>query len=275
MLRFVGMRTLSGYALVVDGVVGGYSYYIAEPCKGLIGDVFVAQRFRTWERENHLIETTLRALIELEQVTRVESQLLMVDNSLTRAMPMGEKMQTFRRLFLTRTGGPSLRPGPGVNRILMESWRDERNEDAAQMIVTGYQGHVDSQINDQYQHLDGARSFLINIIQYPGCGRFFRQGSFLAFDREQGAPCGMVLASIVNEGVGHITQLCVLPFARRYGVGYELMRAALDALDQHGCHEVSLTVTSSNLDAIRLYERIGFVQEREFGAHVWDGFAGY
>ncbi|MBI4902899.1 MAG: GNAT family N-acetyltransferase [Acidobacteria bacterium] len=275
-VRFVGMRSLSGYALVVDGEVAGYSYYISEPCKGLIGDVFLARRFRTWERENQLIETTLRALIELEMVRRVESQLLMVDHPLTRRMPLPEKMQTFRRAFFIRAAGAAvLRESPGARRILLETWREERNEDAANLIVLGYERHIDSQINDQYQYVSGARSFLINIIQYPGCGRFFQPGSFLAFDRDDGQPCGLVLSSIVNEGVGHITQICVLPHARRYGIGYELMRAAIDALEAHGCHEVSLTVTSNNLEAIRLYERMGFVLQREFAAHVWDGLTSF
>ena len=273
-LRFVGMRSLNGYALLVDGEVAGYSYYIAEPYKGLIGDVFVARRFRTWERENRLLATTLQALIELEMVRRVESQLMMIDYPLTRDMPFPGHLQMFRRAFLTRSAGvTSLKESPGAQRVLLESWRDERGDDAARLIVRGYERHIDSQINDQYQSVSGARNFLLNIIQYPGCGRFFQPGSFLAFDREDGTPCGLVLSSVVNEGVGHITQICVLPQARRYGVGYELMRASINALEACGCHEVSLTVTSANAGAIRLYERMGFIFQSEFAAHVWDGLS--
>jgi ribosomal protein S18 acetylase RimI-like enzyme len=270
--RFVGLRTLNGYALVVNGEVAGYSYYIAEALKGLVGDIYVARKYRTPERENRLLETTLHALMDLEMVRRIESQLLMIENPLLRQMPFSDKMQRFRRAFFVRQRhSVPLREGPGANRVLMESWRDERQEDAARLICRAYEGHIDAQINDQYRSMAGARSFLLNIIQYPGCGRFFQPGSFLAFDREDGTPCGLVLSSIVNDSVGHITQICVLPQLRQYGIGYELLRRALSQLEEFGCREVSLTVTSANESAIRLYERLGFTQRCEFAAHIWDG----
>jgi ribosomal protein S18 acetylase RimI-like enzyme len=33
---------------------------------------------------------------------------------------------------------------------------------------------------------------------------------------------------------------------------------------------VSLTVTSSNETAVRLYQRMGFTERRQFAAYVWD-----
>src|SRR5579862_3751883 len=39
--RFVHLRALSGFALVTRGGVTGYSYYLAEEGKGLIGDFYV------------------------------------------------------------------------------------------------------------------------------------------------------------------------------------------------------------------------------------------
>jgi len=35
---------------------------------------------------------------------------------------------------------------------------------------------------------------------------------------------------------------------------------------------VSLTVTSANREAVRLYERVGFRTVRQFSAIVWEGF---
>ena len=60
--RFVGMQALSGFALLEGERTIGYSYYIREEKKGLIGDLYVCQRERTAERENALIEATLEAL---------------------------------------------------------------------------------------------------------------------------------------------------------------------------------------------------------------------
>lgn len=83
---------------------------------------------------------------------------------------------------------------------------------------------------------------------------------------------GLVLASIVNDRTGHITQICVAPSFRNTGLGYELMRRSLLRLVHAGCRRVSLTVTSSNADAIRLYLRMGFKTIRQFHAYIWEGW---
>jgi ribosomal protein S18 acetylase RimI-like enzyme len=81
---------------------------------------------------------------------------------------------------------------------------------------------------------------------------------------------GVCLTSMVASDVGHITQLCVSPASRGTGLGYELLRRSLVALADHGCRIVSLTVTTSNASAIELYERMGFVNRRDFAAYVWE-----
>jgi ribosomal protein S18 acetylase RimI-like enzyme len=134
-----------------------------------------------------------------------------------------------------------------------------------------YQNHVDGQINDQYRSVAGARRFLFNIVQYPGCGAFFRPASVAAFDLRTGRMWGMCLASLVAPDCGHITQLCVTPAARGCGLGHELLRHSLSVLRDSGCQRVSLTVTAAN-SAVRLYQRMGFFLLRPFSACVWEGF---
>jgi ribosomal protein S18 acetylase RimI-like enzyme len=79
---------------------------------------------------------------------------------------------------------------------------------------------------------------------------------------------------MVAASVGHIAQICVGNGVRGTGVGYELLRQASLALREGGCRKVSLTVTASNRDAIKLYERTGFQTRRQFPAYVWEGFQG-
>jgi ribosomal protein S18 acetylase RimI-like enzyme len=50
------------------------------------------------------------------------------------------------------------------------------------------------------------------------------------------------------------------------------MRRALAALADHGCDRVSLTVTAANLNAVMLYQRMGFHIHRLFAAFVWEAF---
>ena len=70
--------------------------------------------------------------------------------------------------------------------VLIDNWTERKQDDAGALIVSAYQGHIDSQINDQYRSPAGARRFLLNIIQYPGCGSFFQPASFVALDGATG-----------------------------------------------------------------------------------------
>ncbi|MBI3210429.1 MAG: GNAT family N-acetyltransferase [Candidatus Solibacter usitatus] len=271
-VRFVNLQSLGGFALALDGEIAGYSYYIAEESKGLIGDVYVAARHRSVALENELLEATLCTLVGKERARRVESQLMMLSRPLQRAMPRQEKMRTFRRSFLALSGDPiPYAPGIAAGRVYLEPWRDEFQPEAARLITIAYQGHIDTNINDQYSSVDGCRRFLLNLILYPGCGRFHQSGSFLAFDQDTGQPCGLILSSIVGEDVAHVTQVCLLPDRKGCGFGYEMMRRAIAQLYEYGCRKITLAVTSSNADALRLYHRMGFHVQREFAAHVWEG----
>jgi ribosomal protein S18 acetylase RimI-like enzyme len=272
--RFVDMRALSGYALVDDGEAAGYAYYVLEEHKGLIGDIFVRDAFYTPEGESRLLESVLESLAAAPQVNRIESQLMMWQQS-TGGLPMSRYLSSFERNFMVlemdrAAFDPARRPA--ASRVYLDRWSDQYQEPAAQLIAAAYQGHVDSLINDQYRSVAGARRFLFNIVQYPGCGTFFKPASVAAFDRLTGRLCGICLASMVMPYCGHITQICVAPGERGTGIGYELLRQSIALLRTAGCQKTSLTVTSSNREAVKLYENVGFSTTRKFFAYVWEGF---
>ena len=175
-------------------------------------------------------------------------------------------------MLLDLDTAPKLAEGPARRRMHVEKWSDHYQESAAQLIAAAYAGHIDSHINDQYRSVAGARRFLYNIVQYPGCGSFFRPGSYVAVDLERSRLWGLSLASVVGPESGHITQICAAPEVRGTGIGYELLRRSLLTLGEHGSHRVSLTVTAANRDAVELYERMGFRTRRRFSAYVWEGF---
>jgi ribosomal protein S18 acetylase RimI-like enzyme len=158
--------------------------------------------------------------------------------------------------------------------IFIERWADHYQDAAAHLIADAYRGHIDSRINDQYRSVPGARRFLYNIVQYPGCGAFYRPASFAAFEAVTGQLCGISLASLVAEDCGHITQICVSDAVRGTGVGYELLRRSLTCLREARCAFASLTVTAANRNAIDLYDRVGFETLRRFSACVWEGLGG-
>lgn len=271
--RFVDMHALNGSALVEGGKAAGYAYFVLEDQKGLIGDLYVQARGREPSLEDVLLERVLEALVATPGVRRVESQLMMMEPRPVRALPLAACASTYERNFMkVDLSRVSLGEGRLRRRVHVEKWSDHYHDMAAQLIATAYSGHVDSLINDQYRSAAGARKFLFNIVQYPGCGTFYRPASYAAFDEDTGKLCGISLASLVSLGAGHITQICVSPGVRGTGVGHLLLRHSLGTMRDVGCRSASLTVTASNTDAVSLYRRVGFETVRKFGAYVWEGF---
>ena len=272
--HFQDSHALTGSALLVNNEAVGYTYYVCEDHKGLIGDLFVMRAHATPENEMRLLGSVVEQIAAIPAIRRVESQLMMLHKPKLSVLPMRRWVRVFPRLFLEldlRAMKP-LPVGPAARQVTIDNWTERRHDDAAMLVAAAYREHIDSEINDQYRSPGGARHFLANIIQYPGCGSFFQPGSFLAFSSDTGRICGMCLSSLVAKDVGHVTQICVSPQVRGKGVGYELLRRSIEALTRAGCRLASLTVTASNAKAIQLYERVGFQVRTSFAAHVWDGF---
>jgi ribosomal protein S18 acetylase RimI-like enzyme len=274
--RFLEIQALNGYALLVNGYPVGYCYYVAEERKGLIGDLYVMKDYLSVENEERLLTAVVQGLMRTPLIRRIESQLMMLRTGPAIALPEPKYVRTFVRNFMEMEGelAGRLPPGHPSHPVWFESWSERKQDEAATLIANAYRGHIDSEINDQYRSPAGARRFLMNIVQYPGCGSFFQPASFVAMETGSGRLAGICLASLVQADVGHVTQVCVSKTARGTGVGYELIRKSLESLARHGCRKVTLTVTASNDEAIGLYERMGFRKTRNFTAYVWDTFWG-
>ena len=268
--RFVDMRALTGFTLPGEKEIAGYGYYVCEEGKGLIGGLYVGRRYRTVENENTLLTAILDSMWRTPGTRRVEAQLMMLSSPLNRPMPNPRWFRAFPRKFFEASLEAIRSLPPREPRVGIAPWSEGRQEDAARLIAAAYAGHVDSNINDQYRSTSGARRFLTNIVQYPGCGTFFAPAASVAIPATGRGLYGVCLTSLVAHDVGHITQVCVSPAFRGTGLGYELLRRSMVALADHGCRTVSLTVTASNASAIRLYERMGFVNRRDFAAYVWE-----
>jgi ribosomal protein S18 acetylase RimI-like enzyme len=268
--RFVDMRALNGFTLPSPAEAAGYGYYVCEEGKGLIGGLYVGRRHRTIENENTLLTAILDAMWRTPGTRRVEAQLMMLSSPLDRAMPYPRWARAFPRKFFEVSLDAIRSLPPREPKVAIAPWSESRQDDAARLIAAAYSGHVDSHINDQYRSASGARRFLTNIVQYPGCGTFFAGAACVAVPATGRGLYGVCLTSLVARDVGHITQVCVAPAFRGTGLGYELLRRSLVALANHGCRTVSLTVTTSNASATQLYERMGFVNRRDFAAYVWE-----
>ncbi|HEX5582884.1 GNAT family N-acetyltransferase [Gaiella sp.] len=85
--------------------------------------------------------------------------------------------------------------------------------------------------------------------------------SGLAFLAERDEPVGFALARRVGSRLGRLTDLYVVPDARRDGVAAELVSAVAEALEAEGVDHLDLEVRSTNRDARAVYSRWGFAEQ--------------
>lgn len=76
---------------------------------------------------------------------------------------------------------------------------------------------------------------------------------------------------ILRRDQGHIVSIAVRKDYRRCGVGQKLMREAIEILQHTGAESIRLEVRQSNLAAIRLYEKLGFVERERIKGYYPDG----
>jgi ribosomal protein S18 acetylase RimI-like enzyme len=274
-LRYLDAKILPGYAAIERGSIFGYSFFVYEQSKGVIGDLFVSDGERTSNRrevEERLLTHVIETLQQSPGIHRVEAQLLAHQTGEVARPFLGQGFSRHPRVFMNFEIGRHPQTDPAIApEFEIRPWAEEQYQAAAALITNAYRGHVDSVINDQYRTLTGSLRFLNNIVRFPGCGTFDPQSSFVVFQRHTRTLVGLILCSQVRADVGHITQVCMLPEFRSAGLGVALLAASTRSLRERNFRAISLTVTQANDRAIALYERIGFYSARVFDAFVWEG----
>lgn len=274
-LRYVDAKILPGYAAIERGRIFGYTFFVYEGSKGVVGDLFVTNGHRlpnAREVELKLLTHVIETLQQSPGIHRVEAQLLAHEAGSVARPFLEQGFQRHPRLFMALGlgNGSPLKP-PAHPEIEIRRWTEADYQPAAAVITAAYRGHVDAQINDQYHTLSGSLRFLNNIVRFPGCGLFDAESSFAAVDRKAKSLIGLILCSRVRGDVGHVTQVCVLPEYRSHGIGESLLAATAGALRKRGFSMLSLTVTEANTRAVALYRRLDFESKRIFDAFVWQG----
>ena len=267
--RFVETRSLEGCAAMEDHRAAGYGFYVFEDEKALLGGLFIARNAGDPGLPERLLAALLLNLRTRPEIGRIEAQLIPFGHSLDAALER-HRFRLHKRQFMYLDLAT---PRPAVAHIdapRIERWTDRCFEACARLIERAYAHHVDSDINEQYRSEAGASRFLRNVVLLPGCGQFLPEASMVMPGNGRNELNGVVLTSVVAPGVAHVTQICLLPELHGKGQGRALLRASIEALQARQFKGLSLTVTSSNLQAVRLYETEGFGVLRTFSAAVWD-----
>lgn len=282
LLQYLDSRVLPGFVALDRGKICGYTFCVYEGQKAVVGDAYSVGSPNTSpiEMTRMLLMHLLEVLLHAPNISRIESQLLLYDEGATSTVFTSQGFSIYPRLFMEcdlrypspallalQSGSPS-RALPGG--LLLRQWSGTYYQAAAELIHLCYtqSPHVDSIINDQYRSLHGSLRFLHNIVRFPGCGVFDTAASWLLVEPRTGELAGLVLASRVAPRVAHITQLCISPTLRGQGLAHALLVHAMLHLVKAGFEAITLTVTSANEPAVRLYEQLLFHTTHRFDAMV-------
>jgi ribosomal protein S18 acetylase RimI-like enzyme len=267
--RFLDARALSGCAALKNNTAVGYSFYVLEDYKGLIGGLYVSPSQDQAPIGRRLLEEMLYNMRALPQMHRIEAQLMPFGGPVDEALrEQGFRLHT-RKFMLLDLQKQNERAAGIDSGMRLDRWNDRYFDPCAKLIYLAYANHIDGDINDQYRSRHGALKFLKNIIHLPGCGQFLPSASFVLRHPGSDDLVAAVLTSEVAAGVGHTTQLCVQPGFQGHGLGRMLMKVSSDALRNMHYKELSLTVTADNHAAVALYEKLGFSTIKLFTAGVW------
>jgi len=72
--------------------------------------------------------------------------------------------------------------------------------------------------------------------------------------------------------VGELSDMWIIPEARRLGIGDKLSRLAIDWLRSKGAHSVEIQVLRDNEASWKLYEKMGFKLEFRVGRLLFDEY---
>tara|TARA_B100000809_G_C15053642_1_gene499864 strand:- start:2 stop:496 length:495 start_codon:yes stop_codon:yes gene_type:complete len=74
---------------------------------------------------------------------------------------------------------------------------------------------------------------------------------------------------------GHVVSIAVLDEYRKKGIGNALVEESVNGVKIQNCDEFYLEVRCSNNEAVRLYEKLGFVIKQQLNTYYRDGEDAY
>jgi ribosomal-protein-alanine N-acetyltransferase len=99
---------------------------------------------------------------------------------------------------------------------------------------------------------------------------FYLPGAYIvAVSKEE--VIGYAVGIIRYKKLGHVVSIAVEESIRRRGVGERLMKEIIERLCSMGVNRMRIEVRESNLPAIKLYMKFGFMVERKIKKYYADG----
>jgi len=268
LVSFMLQNLLPGFIALKGSQAVGYGYFLTHQGKGIIGTVYAPRSEDQQEAGDEILAHMITALKDLQQISRIESQILPFHDLNLTAGFTRHGFECYPRYFLELDLQPPLRQKEPAISDRIVPWDPSHLRGAAQATWHSYHDEPDAEICEDYCSVAGCENYLRSLIENPGCGVFQPEASFVALD-SQGAPGGFIICSRTSAFAGMIPQIAIPPSHQGRGLGSTLMNRALTRLKSMGMRTVSLTVTKKNRRAFEWYQRLGFKIRKEFNAHVW------
>jgi ribosomal protein S18 acetylase RimI-like enzyme len=267
LLSFIRQKHLPGYVAIGKDNAVGYTYFLVNQTKGIIGALYASKTGQSQEAVEELLTLTIASLKD-QPVRRIEAQIMPFNGLNLTATFVQQGFSYYPRYFLDLDLRSYRKSGGTTSVEKMVPWSAAYLAQAAEMSLNSYRNQTDAEICEDYCTRQGCEGYLRSLVENPGCGIFMPETSFIALDK-QGAPCGFLLCSRISGEAAMIPQIAVHPSHQGMGVGNALMSLSFEQLKARGFRSVSLTVTKKNRRAFEWYQRLGFKIRKEFGAYVW------
>jgi ribosomal protein S18 acetylase RimI-like enzyme len=266
---FVRQKLLPGYAAVINGKdVVGYTYFLVNQAKGIIGALYVTRMNNAQTVTKELLANTIACLKDYSNINRIEAQIIPFNNSDLASTFIQNGFSYYPRYYMDLDLNSYAGKADASIKGTILHWNSAYLERAGEMTFSSYHGQVDAEICEDYCSQAGCTGYLHSLVENPGCGIFMPETSFLALD-EQGDPCGYVICCRISNGFAMIPQIAIHPSSQGIGLGNALVHRCFQQLRIMGFDAVSLTVTQKNQRAYDWYRRLGFNIRKAFGGYTW------
>jgi ribosomal protein S18 acetylase RimI-like enzyme len=258
--RAVDRKSLKGKAARMGRHIMGYSYYMVEGRRAVLGSLMLAGATSSLSIVSALMGSLLASLESDPAISRIESQFINFDTPWLAETFLSRGFKSHSRVFLRRSLNPlTLKPTEIRDRpsLEFESWSTLDLTEASVLLQKAHSESVDAEMNELYRTRDGCRTMLDNILHQQGCGRSIPVASFIAREPD-GDLVGLVISTEISLRHAHLAQVAVSPDVQGQGIGRAFLHRALSALSGEGYQTVSLMVSGANERACSLYRSMAF-----------------
>src|SRR6266480_2308128 len=141
--RFLEAHALCGCAAFENGTAAGYSFYVLEEQKGLIGGLYVSGKHQQAAIGRRLLDEMLYSMRAVPQLTRIEAQLMPFSGPVEEPLrDLGFRLYTRQFMLFDLQKSSPARVGASAG-MRLGRWKGCFFDPFAKLLYSCYTDHVD------------------------------------------------------------------------------------------------------------------------------------